>query len=141
LYRSKYPLAIVEKMLDVFGPDVGQGYDIGCHSRKTLDNSPSGPKAHFLNHHSLVGAFHGHAHNRFCQSKNLTIYIDGVGLEDLEGNERYLAFSNILAASVRHASAFHHCQAIANHAVSTDTFETYQNLSTFLLNNYKQALK
>ena len=141
LYRSKYPLAIVEKMLDVFGLDLGQGYDIGCRSHTTLNNSPLGPKARELNHRCLVGAFHGHAHNRLCQLKNLTIYVDGVGLEDLEGNERYFAFSNCLAASVRHTSIFHRRQAIANHAVYTDTFKTYQNLSTFLLNNYKQALQ
>lgn len=107
---------------------------------RTLYNSPLGLKAHENNYHSLVGAFHGHAHNRLCQSKNLSIYVDGVGLEDLEGNERYFACSNLLVASVRHASTFHRWQAIANHAVYTDTFKTYQNLSTFLLNNYKQAL-
>ena len=28
--RSKYPLAIVAKMLDVFGKDLAVGYDIGC---------------------------------------------------------------------------------------------------------------
>jgi len=128
-------------MLDVFGPDLGKGYDIACRFRKTLDNSPLGPKARLNNHRCLVGAFHGHAHNRLCQSKNLTIYVDGVGLEDLEGNERYFAFSNLLAEQVRHSSTFHRHQTIANHAVYTDTFKTYQNLSTFLLNNYKQALR
>ena len=45
LTRSKYPLAIVAKMLDVFGADLGQGYDIGCSFGTTLDNSPLGPKA------------------------------------------------------------------------------------------------
>jgi len=127
-------------MLDVFGIDLGGGYDIACSFCKTLDNSPLGPKARENNHRSLVGAFHGHAHNRLCQLKNLTIYVDGVGLEDLEGNAWYFAFSNLLAPSVRHASTFHCRQAIANHTVYTDTFKTYQNLSTFLLNNYKQAL-
>lgn len=131
---------MVEKLLEVFGLDLGGGYDIGCRFRDTLNNSPLGPEARKNNHRSLVGAFHGHAHNRLCQLKNLTIYVDGVGLEDLEGNERYFTFSNLLAASVRYASTFHRRQAIANHAIYTDTFKTYQNLSTFLLNNYKQAL-
>ena len=42
---SKYPLAIVQKMIEIFGPDLGLGYDIGCRFRTTLDNSPLGPKA------------------------------------------------------------------------------------------------
>jgi hypothetical protein len=155
---SKYPLAIVQKMVEIFGADLGLGYDIGCRFRTTLDNSPLGPKARENNHRCLVGAFHGHAHNRLCQSQNLATYVNGLGLEDLEGNERFFSKSNSLAPSTRHASTFHRRQAIANYAAYTDTFETYQNLSMcrcfiyylcthyqhlgmFLLNNYKQALR
>jgi hypothetical protein len=29
-HSTKYPLAIVELLLEVFGPDIGGGYDIGC---------------------------------------------------------------------------------------------------------------
>jgi hypothetical protein len=60
--RAKYPLAMEEKMLDVFGRDLGGGFDIECRFETTLDNSPLGPHARKLNHTSLVGSFHGHAH-------------------------------------------------------------------------------
>ena len=126
---SKYALAVVQKMMETFGADLGLGYDIGCRFRTTLDNSPLGPKARENNHRCLVGAFHGHAHNRLCQSQNLATYVTGLGLEDLEGNERFFSKSNSLASSTRHASTFHRRQAIANYAAYTDTFETYQNLS------------
>jgi Kyakuja-Dileera-Zisupton transposase len=126
---SKYALAVVQKMIEIFGADLGLGYDIGCRFRTTLDNSPLGPKARQNNHRCLVGAFHGHAHNRLCQSQNLATYVTGLGLEDLEGNERFFSKSNSLASSTRYASTFHRRQAIANYAAYTDTFETYQNLS------------
>jgi hypothetical protein len=147
-------------MLDIFGEDLAVGYDIGCHFETTLNHSPLGEKAREKNHRCLVGAFHGHAHNRLCQSRFLATYVEGLGLEDLEGCERFFAKSNALAPGTRHASTFHRRQAIAEYAVFTDKFETYSNLSkslytplgsgsltyfldiigTFLYNNYKQAL-
>ena len=63
LCSSKYPLAIVAKMLDVFGADLALDYNIGCHFETTLSSSHLGPKACEKNHCCLVGAFHGHAHN------------------------------------------------------------------------------
>src|SRR6202034_1607916 len=90
-FRAKYPLAVVEKMLDVFGRDLGGGFDIGCRFETTLYNSLLGPHARELNHTSLVGSFHGHAHRHLCQLRHLATYIKGLGLEDLEGCER--AFS------------------------------------------------
>src|SRR5882724_2693575 len=60
--RAKYPLAMVEKMLDVFGSDLGGGFNIGCRFETMLNNSPLGPRAHALNHTTLVGSFHGYAH-------------------------------------------------------------------------------
>jgi hypothetical protein len=83
--------------------------------------------------------------------------VEGLGLEDLEGCERFFSKSNALAPGTRHASTFHRRQAISEYALFTDKFETYANLSKFfytrvfayllpcvsgmfLLNNYKQAL-
>ncbi|KAF8164202.1 hypothetical protein BJ912DRAFT_1026124 [Pholiota molesta] len=137
---SKYPLAIANKMMAVFGPDLAMGYDIGCRFKTTLNNSPLGVQARALNHSTLVGAFHGHAHNRLCQLRFLATYVEGLGLEDLEGCERFFSKSNALAGSTRYASIFHRRQAIIEYSKHNDAFETYQNLSTFLLNNYKQAL-
>ncbi|KAG1796091.1 hypothetical protein EV424DRAFT_1306802, partial [Suillus variegatus] len=42
--------------------------------------------------------------------------------------------------SVQYASVFHQHQAIAHYFEHNDDYEIYANLSTFLYNNYKQAL-
>ncbi|KAF8188532.1 hypothetical protein K438DRAFT_1463105, partial [Mycena galopus ATCC 62051] len=55
----------------------------------------------------LVGAFHGHAHSHRCQLKYLATYVEGMGIEDLEGCECFFSKSNGLSRSVRYASVFH----------------------------------
>ena len=80
----KYPLAIVSKLLQVFGENLGGGYDIGCQFKSTLASSSIGLTAQALQHTCLVGTFHGHAHSRFCQLSHLTTYVEGLGIEDLE---------------------------------------------------------
>ncbi|KAH7904896.1 hypothetical protein BJ138DRAFT_1138426 [Hygrophoropsis aurantiaca] len=137
---AKYPLAVVSKLVDSFGDGLGGGYDIGCRFKTTLNNSSLGPIVRERNHTCLVPAFHGHAHRRLCQLFHLAVYIPGLGLEDLETCERTFSKSNALAASVRYASAFHRQQAISLYFEHNDDFEVYANLTTFLYNNYKQAL-
>ncbi|TFK59095.1 hypothetical protein BDN72DRAFT_781218 [Pluteus cervinus] len=137
---AKYGLAVVDALLEAFGSDIGSGYDIGCKFRTTIANSALGAKAQRLNFRSLVGAFHGHAHGRKCQLQNLATYVLGLGLEDLEGCERFFSRSNALSSSIRYASVFHRKQRIVTYLRHTDTFETYANLSKFLVDNYKQAL-
>jgi hypothetical protein len=105
----------------------------------------------------LVGSFHGHAHNRLCQLRFLATYVEGMGLEDLEGCERFFSRSNGLAKSCRYASRFHRQQEITTYAKHFDSCETYANLSRcwllerkagtdvlsagkFLCDNYRQAL-
>ncbi|KAF8164444.1 hypothetical protein K438DRAFT_2067078 [Mycena galopus ATCC 62051] len=88
----------------------------------------------------LVGAFHGHAHNRGCQLKYLATYVEGMGIEDLEGRERFFSKSNGLSRSVQYASVFHCKQTIRTYLAHVDTFDMYANLSTILVNNYKQAV-
>ncbi|KAI5991914.1 hypothetical protein EDD15DRAFT_2388404 [Pisolithus albus] len=138
--QSKYALAVTSKLLDAFGSDLGGGYDIGCRFKTTLASSILGERARSLNYTSLVNAFHGHTHNRLCQLDNLTTYVEGLGLEDLEGCERAFSKSNALASSIRYASVFHRRQAIAYYFEHSDEMEVYANLTKFLLNNYKQAL-
>ncbi|KAG0693826.1 hypothetical protein DFH29DRAFT_1006902 [Suillus ampliporus] len=138
--QAKYPLAVVSKLLDTFGKDLGGGYDIGCRFKTTLDHSTIGHRARELNYTSLVGAFHGHAHRRLCQLDHLATYVQGIGLEDLEGCERTFSKSNALASAVRYASVFHCRQTIANYFQHNDDFEIYANMMTFLFNKYKQAL-
>ncbi|KAG2038237.1 hypothetical protein BDR03DRAFT_933641 [Suillus americanus] len=137
---AKYPLAVVSKLLDVFGSNLGGGYDIGCQFKTTLDKSSLGPLARSKHHTCLVGAFHGHAHRRLCQLFSLTTYIKGLGLEDLEMCERTFSKSNSLASTLHYASIFYRQQAIDSYFEHNDDFEVYANLSDFLYNNYKQAL-
>jgi len=123
----------MELRLVVFGIRLGGGYDVGCKFGSTVASSPLRKHAKDLLYKSLIGSFHGHAHNHLCQLKFLATYVKGLGLEDLEGCERMFSKSNSLAASVRHASVFHQRQKIAGFMKHTDENETYQNLSTFLL--------
>lgn len=127
--RAKYPLAIVSKLINAFGADLGGGYDIGCSFETTLRNSSVGPSARLSNHTCLVGAFHGHAHRRVCQLDHLATYVKGLGLEDLETCERTFSKSNALAATTRYASIFHRQQAISSYFSHADDYEVYANLS------------
>ena len=121
-YSVKYPWVCVEKLLDAFSEDIGSGFNIGCKFKTTLNNSPLGPRARQLRHTCLVGAFHGHAHNRLCQLSHLATYVKGLGLEDLEGCERAFLKSNALAASLWYASIFYWMQAIATYFEHNNTF-------------------
>ncbi|KAI6109938.1 hypothetical protein F5141DRAFT_1064025 [Pisolithus sp. B1] len=58
-------------------------------------------------------------------------YIDGMGLEDLEGYECMFLKTNGLASAVHYA----------RYIVHNDEHEVYQNLTTMILNNYRQALR
>ncbi|KAK0461669.1 uncharacterized protein EV420DRAFT_1266632 [Desarmillaria tabescens] len=138
---AKYPLAIIDKLIDVLGDKLGVGYDVGCKFGTTINRSPIGPKARLHHYRSLVGLFHGHAHNRRCQLCNLGTYILGMGLEDLETCERWFSKSNSLASSTRHMSAYHRRLAIIMYMHHVDRNDAYENLSKFLCSNYKQALK
>ncbi|KAJ3717531.1 hypothetical protein C8R42DRAFT_587087, partial [Lentinula raphanica] len=138
---AKYPLAIVDRLLDVFGRDLGMGYDIGCGFKATIKKTPLQPKAEELGYTSLVGAFHGHAHSRLCQTSHLTTYIPGLGLKHLEQCESFFSESNELASSTRHMSTFHRQQAIARFSYHHNNFETYARLSKILIDKYKQALE
>ncbi|KAI5987793.1 hypothetical protein EDC04DRAFT_2588971 [Pisolithus marmoratus] len=137
---AKYPLAIISKLLEVFGKDLGGGYDIGCQFKTTLNQSPLGPLAHSLNHTCLVGTFHGHAHRHLCQLDHLTMYTKGLCLEDLKTCEHTFSKSNALTSTIQYASAFHRKQSILGYFKHNDDYKVYANLSKFLYNNYKQAL-
>ncbi|KAG1731985.1 uncharacterized protein EDB91DRAFT_1058319 [Suillus paluster] len=112
---AKYPLALLNHLMSVLGENGGCAYDIGCAFAKTLASSSLGPRALALNLRMMVGAFHGHAHNRHCQLDWHPMYIDGTGHTEGEGCEHVFASSNELARSTRHASAFHRHQTIEEH--------------------------
>ncbi|KAJ7779945.1 hypothetical protein B0H16DRAFT_1830520 [Mycena metata] len=137
---AKYPLALINELIDTYGKNQGGQYDIACHFEATIRNSKLSDRAKENALKMLVGAFHGHAHNRLCQLSFLANYIEGLGLEDLEGCERFFSKSNDLAKCVRYASRFHRQQEITQFIKHHNSFETYANLSKFLCNNYEQAL-
>ncbi|KAG2032361.1 hypothetical protein BDR03DRAFT_936026 [Suillus americanus] len=136
---AKYPLATINKLIDVFGDHLGIGSNIGCSLRKTVAASSIRQKTD--DHHLIlaVNAFHGHAHNRKCQLQHHPLYLRGFGLEDLETCERVFAASNAAAPLIRHASHFHYVQFLELHFDQWD-IDKYLELSRFILNNYKQAL-
>ncbi|KAL5520197.1 hypothetical protein ACEPAG_9410 [Sanghuangporus baumii] len=136
---SKYPLALVDSLIDVTGGQMLVGYDIGCGFSKTLQRSSLvGAKARDTKTMFCVNAFHGHAHCRTCQLEWHPLYVDGAGLEDFEACERVFAQSNRIAGCTRHMSKFHRRQAIIRH-FSRWNFDKYVELSTFLMNNLRQA--
>ncbi|KAJ7824184.1 hypothetical protein B0H14DRAFT_3088802 [Mycena olivaceomarginata] len=137
---AKYPLAVVDSLIEHLGDNIGNGYDVGCDFQMTIKNSPLAARARQCNFRCLVGAFHGHAHNRLCQLCNLATYVLGLGCEDLEGCEQFFSGSNGLAKSCRYASQFHRQQEITSYVKHYDSFHTYANLSKFITNNYKQAI-
>ncbi|KAF8181115.1 hypothetical protein K438DRAFT_1601881 [Mycena galopus ATCC 62051] len=138
---AKYPLAVVRELLDAFGMKLGAGYDVGCHFESTIAGSEMGAKAKEKKLKCLVGSFHGHVHNRLCQLRFLATYVEGMGLEDLEGCKHFFSRSNRLAKLCRYASRFHRQQEIMTYAKHFDSFETYANLGKFLCSNYHQALE
>ncbi|KIK35771.1 hypothetical protein CY34DRAFT_95512, partial [Suillus luteus UH-Slu-Lm8-n1] len=125
----KISLAIIDKLLTVYGRNGGCAYDIGCAFSKTLTNSTLGPCTHSLGFRMMVGAFHGHAHNRRCQLDWHPMYIPGTGHTEGEGCEHIFSASNELARSTRHANRFHRHQAIEEHFAFWDA-DTYAALST-----------
>ncbi|KAG1765892.1 hypothetical protein EDD22DRAFT_774562, partial [Suillus occidentalis] len=121
---TKYAIATVNKLIDVYGPNGVTDYDIGCSFSKTVAASSIANKVKRLNHCFIVNSFHGHTHNRRCQLQYHTLYQEG---------------SNAVAPLIHHASYFHWLQFIDLQFDQRDQ-DRYQELSQFLYNNYKQAL-
>ncbi|KAJ6573764.1 hypothetical protein DFH09DRAFT_1311848 [Mycena vulgaris] len=127
----KYPLAIIDYLLDTYGERPAIGYDIMCAFFKTLLRSSMGRRVVGLRMCGIVPAFHGHAHNRACQIGWHPLYVDGAGLEDFEECERTFCLSNNLATATRMATPFHRQQQIDEHFYFHDldkhTASDYEN--------------
>ncbi|KAG2357099.1 hypothetical protein BDR07DRAFT_1231179, partial [Suillus spraguei] len=135
----KYPLATINKLLDVFGENQAIGSDIGCSLSKTVAASSIRDKAFNRKLSLSVNAFHGHAHNCKCQLQYHPMYLRGFGLKDLETCERIFASSNAAVCLICHASHFHYSQFLDLHFDQWD-MDKYLELSHFIFNNYKQAV-
>ncbi|KAF8507268.1 hypothetical protein JB92DRAFT_2793630 [Gautieria morchelliformis] len=136
---AKYPLAHLNKIIEVYDSNLAIGYDIACSFATTVKNSSLGAHAQEKQLRFVVPAFHGYAHNRRCQLQWHPLYLHGFGIEDLEVCERIFKGSNALASAIRHTSRFHRHQAIDMYFRQHDE-DKYELLSTFLYNNYAQAL-
>ncbi|KAG2140551.1 hypothetical protein DEU56DRAFT_870908 [Suillus clintonianus] len=123
---AKYPLALIDKLLGVYGPNGGCAYDIGCAFSKTLSSSSLASQVNNLGFRMML---HWHL-----------LYIPGTGHSEGEGCEHIFSASNKLARSTRHASPFHRHQSIEEHFSFWDK-DKYAVLSNFLWNHYREALK
>ncbi|KAI6161794.1 hypothetical protein EDD17DRAFT_1437032, partial [Pisolithus thermaeus] len=95
--RAKYPLAIINSLLSAYGPNGGCAYNIGCAFAKTANSSSIGARVRALGLCFMVGAFHGHTHNRLCQLDWHPMYIEGAGNMEGEGCEHVFSAFNELA--------------------------------------------
>ncbi|CAK5271113.1 unnamed protein product, partial [Mycena citricolor] len=136
----KYPLALVNHLIDTYGADIGLGYDIMCAFFKTLLRSSLGAKVVAMKLRGIVPAFHGHAHNRECQLGWHPMYLEGVGLEDFEECERTFCQSNHLASCTRLATPFHRQQQIDEHFAFHDQ-DKHASSGSFIFANYQQAVE
>ncbi|KIK21693.1 hypothetical protein PISMIDRAFT_103621 [Pisolithus microcarpus 441] len=88
----------------------------------------------------MVGAFHGHTHNRLCQLGWHPMYIEGTGNMEGEGCEHVFSAFNELAQSTRHATWFHRHQAIEQHIAFWNQ-DKYEALTCFIQNHYREAME
>ncbi|KAK7680601.1 hypothetical protein QCA50_016383 [Cerrena zonata] len=137
---AKYPLAMLSMALDVLPSHSASGMDINCGFEITAGRSSLAERIKMKSHKFVVNAFHGYAHNYQCQVKNHPTIIPGVGIEDFETMERVFSALNALAIITRYASPYRRQLIIDAYFRQWDQ-DKYENLGTFILNNYKQALE
>ncbi|KAH7904048.1 hypothetical protein BJ138DRAFT_1019678, partial [Hygrophoropsis aurantiaca] len=135
----KYPLASINKLMEVFGPDILYGYDIECALDKLLRKCSFASAVKENRLQGCVPGFHGFGHNRYCQIYHHSKYKVGSGKEDFESCERVFAETNALAPETQNATEFHRHQAYDEHFAFMD-MDKYAALSTFIYHNYIQAL-
>lgn len=122
-------------VLDTYGEDQGEGYDIACQTDGLVARSKlTGPKAKELRLKFFVDAFHGYAHERACMVNYHPLYRfkDGVGLEDFDGCERFFAWVNRCASLLRHATSYRWMQFIELTVKQWDS-DRYASLGKYLI--------
>ncbi|KAF8195179.1 hypothetical protein K438DRAFT_2126983 [Mycena galopus ATCC 62051] len=103
----KYPLAVANRLLELYGANTALGYNIMCAFFKTLLQSSMGQRVVALCLRSVIPSFHGHVHNWGCQIGWHPLYVEGVGLEDFEECKCTFCLSNHLVTVTCHATQFH----------------------------------
>ena len=104
---SKYPLTVINKLINTYGGNLLIAYDIGCSFDKTLHKSIIANKVATANVCCAIPSFHGWAHNCFCQLNYHPLYIQGTGIEDYEICEKMFSFTNGAASVTQHATGYH----------------------------------
>ncbi|TEB39060.1 hypothetical protein FA13DRAFT_1619949 [Coprinellus micaceus] len=138
--QAKYPLAIIDRALNVLGPKLLIGYDIGCVFEGTIKSTILGPRFIEMCCRTIVGAYHGFAHNWACQIRYHPNNFKGAGIEDFEGQERLFSAPNATALVIRYASKYRRRLFLDLFLTQYDK-DKYANLGLVLRNNYQQALK
>ncbi|PPQ84634.1 hypothetical protein CVT24_007189, partial [Panaeolus cyanescens] len=137
---AKYPLSIINRVLEHLGTQFMVGYDIGCSFQKTIQSTPLGKSFADSGSRCCVNAYHGYAHNFACQCANHPNNLEGLGLEDLETMERLFSLSNAVAIVIRYASKYRR-RLFLDLFMRQYDMDKYANLGLMLRNNYVQALK
>ncbi|KAG2144433.1 uncharacterized protein EDB93DRAFT_1087608, partial [Suillus bovinus] len=127
----KYPLATINRLMDVFAEQFLYGYDIKCAFHSILQRSSLGPAVQDLGIEGVVPGFHGHAHNRLCQVQHHSKFMLGAGKENFETCEQTFSESNTLAPGIRNSTEFHRHQALDEHFCFADQ-DKYAALGTFI---------
>jgi hypothetical protein len=125
---------VINRLINTLGPKIGCAYNVGCAFNTTLNGTSLKDLAKTNDFRLMVGAFHGHAHNRLCQLRWHPTYIEGTGNTEGEGCEHVFSSSNDLARGTRHATRFHRHQAIEEHFTFWDE-DKYANLSNSFLSH------
>ncbi|KAG2128012.1 hypothetical protein DEU56DRAFT_872749 [Suillus clintonianus] len=136
---AKYPLAIISKVIELFGAHSLGAYDISCSFNATIQSSTLAQQFNKKGLRLCVDTFHGYAHNYMCQTKHHPLGIKGAGIEDFQCAERLFSTANHVAPVTCYASSYHHHLFLDMFFRQWDD-EKYQNLGTMILNNYRQAL-
>lgn len=137
--RAKYPLSIINRVLDVLSGKLLIGYDIGCLFELTIKSTTLRQKFIDSGSHCCVNTHHGYAHNYACQVQNHPNNIEGAGIEDFETQKRLFLASNATASIIRYASKYQ-WRVSLNMFLKQNNRDKYANLGLMLKNNYQQAL-
>ncbi|KAJ7898283.1 hypothetical protein B0H14DRAFT_2557314 [Mycena olivaceomarginata] len=138
---AKYGLAVINHLIRVLG-EVTMGIDVGCKTGRMVKAHPRLSELALQNNFkAVVGAFHGLRHGRLCSVCHMSMYVNGMGLEDCKNCESYFSKSNALVSSTRYSTVFHRQQAITTYMQHTDVCDAYQGLMLIIGNKYWRALK
>ncbi|KAI8142642.1 hypothetical protein BJV82DRAFT_516081, partial [Fennellomyces sp. T-0311] len=115
--KFKYPLAVLDVILQKYGSNVNIMYDIACRFESSFKVSESWLKYIINNLESVkmaVTVFHAYAHSMSCQVKYHPWYIEGMGLTDGEGLERLWSYLGGFVAITRQMSAKRRLSTLIN---------------------------